>query len=192
MNAHQVAEAGSHGNEIIVAVIGLVGGVVVAVLSNWDKLFHNMVTAKVSDYTPSGDFETEVRHFVELSGVRAQTVQMVEQVLASQENALLAQYPDEGEDVRTAFRIAREQSAKWDDFISVLIPIWRKYYEVSDVEELNRFYSTKPMRSFVAKSPHIANDYMPIMMDVVARSQQRVSDMIAFTLEKKNKQLPSP
>ena len=48
------------------------------------------------------------------------------------------------------------------------------------------------MRSFVAKSPHIANDYMPIMMDVVARSQQRVSDMIAFTLEKKNKQLPSP
>ena len=58
--------------EIIIAIIGLVGVLVTGILSNWDKVFpkQNLVQATYSGYRPTGNFETELRYYFDVSGTR--------------------------------------------------------------------------------------------------------------------------
>jgi len=62
----------SRSNEIIIAILGLVGVLATAVISNWDKMFPNRgtVAARYEGYRPTGNFETELRYNLEVTGAR--------------------------------------------------------------------------------------------------------------------------
>ena len=60
------------GNEVLIAIIGLIGNLVTAGLSNWDKIFpeNNVIEAQHSGYRPTDNYETELRHYFNVSGTR--------------------------------------------------------------------------------------------------------------------------
>ena len=68
--------------EIVIAVIGLIGVIATGVLSNWEKIFAKgeVLTATYEGYSPTGNFETEFRYFFEVSGNRAMSEQLQEQI----------------------------------------------------------------------------------------------------------------
>ena len=134
-----------------------------------------MIQEKVSGYNPTNDFETELRVLMELSGQRALTSIMQENIVSVHENRALAEAtPDEAQEVKDTFVAVREQMLKFDEIVTLFYPIYKKYYSLEGLQELNKFYSTKVMREFVSKTPFIAEETVPLMMAAIERSQQRL------------------
>lgn len=171
---------------IITGSFGLLTAVVTGVLANWNKIFRRdrIVQAKVVGYSPTGNFETEMRYFIEVSGMRATISDVTDRFLEAQEQRVRDAFPEDSQEIEKNFEIIRECSPSLEDFLAVLIPIWKKYYTLNEIQELNRFYSTKPMQDFISKSRYITEEYMPKMLAIVgecqARSEQRMAAEVLY------------
>lgn len=95
----------SRRNEIVIAIIGLVGALVTGFLSNWDKVFpkQNTFQATYSGYRPTGDFETELRYYFEVSGTRAALESTQRQLVQNAKISLLSEYPKDAEQINKIF-----------------------------------------------------------------------------------------
>lgn len=145
---------------ITVALVGLAGTVLGALFGNWDKIFSGKktVTAEYSGYTPTGDFATEFRVYAALTGQKANLEQVFGQVVRGNFAALPAE-AQEDPAVRAEFDgILR----KAPDFVSRLmeegIPVFAKYFSLAQLQELNKFYSTKAMQEMREKTPYVMQE----------------------------------
>jgi Uncharacterized protein conserved in bacteria (DUF2059) len=165
-------------NEIIIAIIGVIGTLGAAILSNLDKILpgRKVVQATYAGYEPTGDFETELRYYFEVSGARKMLQKMSEDLLASFEAQLKAEYADDPEEVRKTIKTARDETLTVDKLIDLILPIYKKYFTVTEVQELNKFYSTRPMREMIDKMPQVLNDFIPVMIRLTTRNQDRSED----------------
>jgi hypothetical protein len=150
---------------IIVAVASVVSGI----FSNWDRILpaRGTVQASYSGYRPTGDFETEFRYYLEVSGFRKGVQSMQENLLNNFISTLVSQYPSDAEAINKAAKRVREEAFRLDDMINILIPIYKKYYTVSQIQELNKFYSTQPMREMVEKTPYVQEEFVPIIVNKI-------------------------
>jgi len=180
-------------NEVIVAIVGVVGVIVTAVLSNWDKMFpdKNKITAKVKGYTPTGNYETELRTFFNVSGTRAVIENMTFQLLQQMMLQTIQQYPEDAEEITMIFRTIAEESVTLDDVIRKLLPIYQKYYSIENLQELNRFYSTEIMQQMVKHCQAMAVESAPLQLELINENQEKIFFLIERKLGEINKQLPS-
>jgi len=155
--------------EIIVAIIGLLGILVTAFLSNWDKVFpkQNIVQATYSGYRPTGNFETEFRYYFEVSGTRVMIESMQQQVIQNAKYNLISQYPGEAETINKIFEVAAKESPTLEDMMKDLMPVYQKHFSISEIQELNKFYSTDSMQSMVRKMPLLTHDAAPIQVKIL-------------------------
>lgn len=166
-----------HSGEIVVAIIGVVGVIVTAVLSNWDKLFRKdeIIQAKVTgDYRPTGNFETELRYYFEVSGTRAATESMQQQILQNQKIVLLSANPEDAETINSRFDTITKEAIRFEDVIKALLPVYQKYFTLNEIQELNKFYSTEVMQRMVAKMPLVAQDSAPTQVKLLNDYYQRL------------------
>lgn len=162
--------------EIVIAVIGLIGVIATGVLSNWEKIFAKgeVLTATYEGYSPTGNFETEFRYFFEVSGNRAMSEQLQEQMLKGLEVALISQEPQRAEEIKQMVQAFREEALTFDEIRERILPIYKKHFTIEELQELNRFYSTKVMQAMVAKTPLLAQEIVPIQMALMKEVQERV------------------
>lgn len=162
------------GSEIAVAMIGLVGMIATGVLTNIDKIFHTTVQAQYTGYHPTGDFDTELRYFLEVSGAHKMVDSMQQQVLQSAKADLLSKYPGQADSIDRTFDALAKEPVRFEDVFQALLPVYRNHYTVSQIQELNKFYSTDVMRSMVKEAPLVMQDAAPIMVklmnDYIART----------------------
>jgi len=168
-----------HSNELIIAIIGFIGVFVTALLSNWDKLFRKVVQSPYSGYTPTKDFETELRVFFEISGTRKWLEAQRDQLLQNKRVSVLVEYPEDAEEINKQFDTIRDEAITFDYVLKAFLPVYQKYFSIGDIQELNKFYSTDIMQNMAAKGPLIAQDLAPVqnkmLDDYMKRLNKRLS-----------------
>ena len=167
-------------SEIIIATIGLIGVLITAFLSNWDKLFpkDNVVTASYSaGYKPTGDFETEYRYFMEVSGARKSMEIVQQQLVNGVKTALISQGAD-AETIDRRLEDAKRDIPTFDEMLGKFMPLYQKYFTLAEIQELNKFYSTDIMRGYVQKMPLLAVEMgqlgSKLFQDMIERQHQRI------------------
>lgn len=183
-------EKAGHKNEKTIAVIGLVGVLITAAFSNWDKIFppEGVVTTTYSGYTPSNNRESELRIYYEISGHRdtllGQQQQIFQQSLIEEggEVADLLKHPELVETINTV--VEDEFVSNYAEILHVLIPIAAKYYSLEEIQSLNKFYSTPEMREMVRKQPLIAAASVGPLLRVKDMSEERLFEKLGPTVEK--------
>jgi hypothetical protein len=174
-------------NEIVIAVIGLLGVLGTAVFSNWDKLHPpaNQVKATFTGYAPTGDPQVELRYFFEVTGMRGLMQGMQTEMLAHFKQQVDDQYKDRPELAAELMKVMSEEiEAQYDQVLNAYIPIASKHFSVAEIQELNKFYSTPPMREMTRRAPLLTKEFMPSVMTLAKKSQERVEPKVRAVLEK--------
>lgn len=175
------APAASKRNEILIAVLGLIGVLITGVLSNWDKLFppSNVVTSTFSGYQPTGNPQIELRYLSEITGMRDRVKQMQAGILEQFRKQAEAKLRDNPEIVANVFKIVEEEVAsQYDESMNLYVPIASKYLSVAEIQELNKFYSTPVMREMLRKQPLINEEFLSVVMQNVGKEQERLETRI--------------
>lgn len=156
--------SGSRKNEIIIAVLGLLGVIFTAVISNWDKLSSPSPVATNSAVV-SDDINVQIRYFIETSGFR---------------NAMEALEKQRAERYRLQFKADRDtvdcmldMSMPTNQLIDIAVDAFRKHYTLEEIKELNRINSTPVMVSLAAKQAAIALDLTKGLEEAAQRMQRR-------------------
>jgi hypothetical protein len=162
--------------EITVAVIGLLGILATAFLSNWDKLFpvKDVVAATYSGYRPTGDFGTELRYFFDVSGTRQAIQSMQRQLLTNLKTDAISKAPEHADEINKVVAAVEREGISTDDVIRDMLPVYQKHFTLAEVQELNKFYSTEIMQDMVRKIPLITQDAAPIQMKMLNEYMERV------------------
>ena len=155
---------------VVIALVGLAGVIVTAVLGNWDKLFSktNVVQAAYSGYQPTQNFETELRHYFDVSGTRQSVEWNQRQMLLAQRTKALEENPDDAKQIAETFDAIEKEAIPLDDVIRALLPVYQKYFTLPELQQLNKFYSTDVMQGLVNKVPLLAQDAAPIQVKMLA------------------------
>ena len=162
--------------DILIAIIGLVGGVVTAVVSNWDKLFGKGETIQAkTTYRPTGKFETELRYFFDVSGLREASDFQTQQLLQIEKTNELMKNPEDAKEIIKRFDVITKEAIKFDDVIRALLPVYQKHFSLAELQELNKFYSTKTMQNMIAKQPLIVQDAAPIQVKLISDYYERLA-----------------
>ena len=129
-------------NEITIAVIGLLGVLATTALSNWDKMFPNPneIRANYSGYRATGVFETELRYFFEVAGLRSWIENTRQQLVIAMRNNLIKEYPEKAKEINLVLDASLEEAPTIHDIIRKLLPVYRNYYTIEELQELNKFY----------------------------------------------------
>lgn len=150
--------------EIIIAVIGLVGVICTAAISNWDKLSSPSRSATNSAMV-SDDINVQIRYFIETSGFR---------------NALEALEKQRAERYRLEFKADKEtvdcmldMSMPTNQLIDIAVSVFRKHYTLEEIKELNRINSTPVMVNLAAKQAAISLDLVSGIEEAARRMQRR-------------------
>lgn len=172
--------------EIIIAALGLFGVLATGVLSNLDKILpgRGVVKAEYAGYQPTGEFETELRYYLEISGTRKIVQSSIDTLLEALRAQLKAQHPTEGEDIDRFLSIAKEEQIRFDEIVDLVIPVYSRYFTVTEIQELNKFYSTRQMRDMTNKLPQIQKELAPLVTTVMMQTQQRVTRRLRELLQK--------
>lgn len=170
--------SGPKRTEMTIAVIGLIGVLATAVLSNFDKLFlgKEEFVASYSGYSPTNDFATEFRYYFDVSGARKTTETALRAVLNDIGNRYKSEYPENAGRIDTLMDAFRGEVPDFvDRLIRESIPIYERYFSVEDLHQLNKFYSTAPMQSLVKKTPFIVEDETRLGAQLGAELADRVN-----------------
>ena len=172
-------------NEILIAIIGLIGVLVTAGLSNWDKIFpeSNVIEAEYSGYRPTDNYETELRYFFNVSGTRLIITNMQSQLARTLKMQLSMQHPEESKMISTMLDIALEEAVTLDEVIKQLLPIYKNHFTLAEIQELNKFYSTEAMQNMTKKLPLLAQETAPIQVEMLTKSQQRFLERITKEMD---------
>ena len=170
-------------SKVLVAIIGASGLVVGGVVTNIHEIPRvisggKAVTAEYEGYAPTGDFETELRYFMEVSGTRAMSEGLVSKLAEQMKFILISQFPGRREMIENAMKNALEESVTFDDSIKLVLPIYQKHYSVPEMQALNRFYSTKLMRGMVKKNEAISSELAPKVAELIQNSMEKSEDKI--------------
>jgi hypothetical protein len=67
----------------------------------------------------------------------------------------------------------RTLSPSYDEIVNQFIPIWEKHFTLSQVQELNKFYSTSQMQALVNQQPAIMTEIQPILAKTMHDMQEK-------------------
>ncbi len=171
-------------NEITIAVIGLLGVLVTALFSNWDKIFPNQneVRANYSGYRSTGVFETELRYLFEVSGQRIMIENLQQQAVIALRNNLIIEHPENAKEINLIMDASLEEAPTVDDIIRKLLPIYRNYFTVEELQELNKFYSTEIMQNMIRKTPTLMQEFAPLQLELIQDHQARIAAKLGDVL----------
>ncbi len=132
--------------KIIIAVIGLIGTVSATVITNWDKL-----RPKPEELiNPTNDIEIEVRHHLELSGMR----EMMRAMKARMEQKYRDKYDLTEEELASLVDV----STLGNDFLEVFVEIYKRHLSLEEIRELNRLHSSEIMVTYRKKQMKMIPD----------------------------------
>lgn len=100
----------------------------------------------------SGDINVELRHFIEVSGIRTSFEEMDK--IKSEQYRLKYQIPEDTANCLLDFEV------KGNEIIEMIVDVMKKHTTLEQVQEMNEFYSTPSMKSYLKEQPAITKDIM--------------------------------
>lgn len=168
----------------------LAGGIAGGAISNWDKIFGpSTIEAPYSVYKPTGEFDIEARYFMDVSGTRrdfdlliTKNMEAFDSLIQDLKNSIKSSSEEGAENnidkLDRLLSIADEKKTDTDKIIRTILSVYKKYYTVKEIQELNKFFSTDLMRAMVSKSPAIWGDLLPAIQDLEMKRIQRYTKRI--------------
>lgn len=169
--------SGSNKNEIIIAMIGFLGILATATLSNWDKVFSNKngkVLVPYSGYRATGIFETELRYFFEVSGTRKNLSEMQKQVMNNFRINLKSKNSEDPEKIDKYVDGCIEDAVSFEEILNKIVPVYQNHFNIDELQELNKFYSTESMQDMNKKMPAILFEIAPIMVEIQEENIRKI------------------
>ena len=65
-----------------------------------------------------------------------------------------------------------------DDVIKNLLPVYKNYFSIEELQELNKFYSTEIMQNMTKKNVGLTIEAAPIQIKLMNDYQKRLNDRI--------------
>lgn len=163
-------------NEVLVALISLLGVIATAIFFNWDKLFlkpnEGLVQVRYQGYKPTGDFETEFRYYLEVSGGRKSSNAMKQEMIDRYKAKFKATSPEAIQEMETYVKFI-ENIMDFDKMTKEVMPLFRRHFTIEELQELNKFYSTAIMQKWVSKLPYIAHDQVELIEKLVKEANDK-------------------
>ena len=119
-------------------------------------------------YQPAEDFETEFRAFLELSG-QYDSLRDLYRLSLEEVDRLPENFRD---------LVLRELQTP-DDVVELIMPMYRRYFSLQDLQQVNEVYSTERMRDFFAKAQLVQQEALPLALEAQQRSLERVMEKLA-------------
>ena len=167
-------------NQITIALIGLIGVLLTAVISNVDKLSivfsgKSTLVTGYSGYKPSGDFATEFKYLFNITGLETTLDSMEQQWISSSRMQDLTQHPEDKDQINAIYDAVSKEMPTVGEIEERFLPIYQKYYTVKEIQELNKFFSTETMQDYVKKAPLVMQDATPIMLQMQSEIANRIA-----------------
>ena len=142
--------------ELFITLIGLVGMVLTGVFSNWEEISADTITVEYENYIPTGKFETELRYYFDITGLRESLEELqnlsIEQLKYSIKATMTEEdYADISKEIDDIFNVAKEEAITFEEMIEAYLPVYENNYTIKELQHLNRFFSSEIMRNFIKK-----------------------------------------
>ena len=167
----------SRRNEIVIAIIGLLGVLATAFFSNFDKIFPpaNLVSSSYSGYTPTEEPLVEARMFLVLTGKYDKLGRIQEAFLPSQRKYMIEKAKLTPEQSAEMMQLIENELKRINQEITEEnAKITSKYFSVSQLQQLNKFYSTPIMRQMQKKQPLIDKEYGKLLALKIEELQEKM------------------
>jgi hypothetical protein len=170
----------SRKSEIAIAVIGLISTIGTGVISNWQKLGRD---SAVSDddtvaYRPTSNFDTELRYFFEVSGTRASFDAVQRAFINAVKIELLEENPSVAANVVQFANELTRDPMRLDDILERMLPVFREHFTVSELQELNRFYSTERMQRMLQRMPPVIDVFAAKQVELAQQYRSRAFHLL--------------
>jgi hypothetical protein len=167
-------------NEILIAVIGALAVIATAVFSNWEKFSNDKeeIRASYTGYKSTGNLDAELRYFFEVIGMRMAFDSMQKEIEKKFKNDLISAHPDDHEKIGSLLTNFSREAISPDDLIGDLVQVYRKFYTIEEIQELNKFYSTEVMQNNLKKIPLIAPEMVKIRTNYAHKTRKRLQELI--------------
>lgn len=155
--------AGSRRNEIIIAVIGLLGVLFTGAVSNWDKIFpaHNATNYPVA----SDDINIQARYYVETTGFRS--------ALEAVEKARAERYRREYKLSPETVDCMMDMNIPTTQLVDIATNVLKAHFTLEEIKELNRIESNPLLRRAAEKQPAITLDVLKGIEEAAERARRR-------------------
>lgn len=151
-------------SEIIIAAIGLVGVIVTALASNWDKISSaggNTSNAPIA----SDDINVQLRYYVDSNGLRA----AMESLEKARAERLRIQYKADPDTVNCMLDMGLPTSQLVDIAVNAL----KGHFTLEEIKELNRISASPIMKRLAEKQPAISLDLVKGLEEAFERAHRR-------------------
>lgn len=125
------------------------------------KLEAGSLLPQAVSYVPTDDIETELRHHVEITGVR--------DALQAMKARLERKYREHYKLADDEVACVLDTSFFGNDYIEIIIEAHKKHMTLQEVQELNRFFSSGVMAKYKEKQTAIVQDFMQGMDQLAER-----------------------
>lgn len=151
-------------NEIVIAVIGLLGVIFTGVASNWDKISSPTRTTANSAIV-SDDINVQVRYYVETSGMRSG--------LEALEKDRAERYKREYKADQDTVNCMLDMGLPTTKLIDIAINTLKNHFTLEEIKELNRVNASPIMMRVAEKQPAIALDLIKGIQEAADRAHRR-------------------
>ena len=131
-------------SEFWLTVFGVVGMIAVAVFSNWSDIFPGR-----DGYRPTDDFETELRTFYNLSRRGRALEKILSKTIDTYKEKIGQNNPEMRDKIEESIESVKS-ILNADQIFSILLPIYRNNFDISQIQKLNTLYSDENMQEFVS------------------------------------------
>ena len=160
-------------NEIIIAVIGLVGVIFTGVVSNWDKIS----SASRNGPIVSDDINVQLRYFAETSGLRESLVALEK----ANAERLKHQFRADPQTVNCML----DMGPSTNQMMEIAVGSLKNHFTLDEIKELNRINSLPAMVKYAEKQPAITLDLLNGLEEAGERANRR-NAAIARSSKKKD------
>ena len=148
---------------LIAGVFTVLAASVSALLSNWDELFSQTISVTY-DRQPTDDFGTETRYYLDISGIRESLEVTLDKSLDGSLKQMECSYlhfsqsdPLLWQEVYDAIHGERITA---DQIIASMVPVYEKHFSLSEMQELNRLYSSGLLRAVSGRTTALTEDLL--------------------------------
>lgn len=156
--------AGPSKSEITIAAIGLVGVIVTAVASNWDKISSPGSNAS-NPAIASDDINVQLRYYVDSTGLRT-SMESLEKARAERYRL---QYKADPDTVNCMLDMGLQSS----QLIDVAVNALKGHFTLEEIKELNRINASPFMKRVAEKQPAISLDLVKGIEEALERAHRR-------------------
>ncbi|AZF01812.1 hypothetical protein C4J95_4381 [Pseudomonas orientalis] len=156
--------AGPSRSEIIIAVIGLVGVIVTALASNWDKISSVGNNSSNSPIT-SDDINVQLRYYVDSTGLRT-SMESLEKTRAERYRL---QYKADPDTVNCMLDMGLQSS----QLIDIAVNALKGHFTLEEIKELNHINASPFMKRVAEKQPAISLDLVKGLEEALERTHRR-------------------